>query len=72
MLDTFSFHNETSAKLPRLAFVSIKNAILGESYTLSVAIVGKEKMHELNLRSRGIDAPTDILSFPLSDTEGEI
>ena len=68
----FSFFNETKTKIPRLVFLALKNAILGEKYELSVVIVGKSKMRELNKRWRNEDKPTDILSFPLSKSEGEI
>lgn len=36
---------------------------------VSVAIVGNRKMHELNMKYRGIDKTTNVLSF--SQTEGE-
>ena len=53
-------------------FEAIKDKILGKNYDLSWAFISPEKIHKLNLTYRKIDAPTDILSFPLSDTEGEI
>ena len=34
---------------------------------LGVNIVGDRKIHELNRKYRGIDAPTDILSFALEE-----
>lgn len=34
---------------------------------LGVNIIGDRKIHELNRRYRGIDAPTDILSFALEE-----
>ena len=68
----FDFSNDTKAKIPHLAFLRIKNAVLGKKYELSVAIVGTSKMRELNRRWRDKDMPTDILSFPLSEAEGEI
>jgi len=68
----FDFWNETKAKMPRLAFLRIKEAVLGKRYELSVAIVGASKMRSLNKRWRDKDAPTDILSFSLSKSSGEI
>ena len=53
-------------------FHKIKEAALGKSYVLSFAFVGPEKMKKLNLIYRNINKPTDILSFPLSENEGEI
>ncbi len=49
-----------------------RNLILGKSYALSVAFVSPKKIRALNKQYRGIDAPTDVLSFPYSKTEGEI
>jgi len=72
MSASFDYWNDTKAKIPRLAFLGIKNAVLGKKYELSVAIVGRSKIRELNKRWRDRDEPTDILSFPLSETEGEI
>jgi probable rRNA maturation factor len=39
--------------------------ILGyETYDVTLLLVDDEEMQETNLESRGVDAPTDILSFP--------
>ncbi len=32
---------------------------------LSVLLCGDDEIHELNAQYRGVDAPTDVLSFPL-------
>lgn len=32
---------------------------------VSVAIVGGSEIHQLNLEHRGVDKPTDVLSFPV-------
>lgn len=50
----------------------MKEAVLGKKYRLSIAIITLAKMRSLNKTYRKKDAPTDILSFPLSKTEGEI
>jgi len=60
------------AKIPRLVFLRMKDAVLGKKYDLSVAIVRGDKRRELNRHWRDKDEPTDILSFPLSESEGEI
>ena len=36
---------------------------------VNLSLVGSGQMHELNLKERGIDQPTDVLSFPLVDYE---
>ncbi len=68
----FSITNKTKARLPSLAFAQMKDAVLGKDYELSLVIVGKKKIQELNKQYRNKDEPTDILSFPLSPDLGEI
>ncbi|MGH2925428.1 MAG: rRNA maturation RNase YbeY [Solirubrobacterales bacterium] len=36
---------------------------------LSVELVGREQIRDLNLRHRGLDEPTDVLSFPIDGAE---
>ncbi|TAK58045.1 rRNA maturation RNase YbeY [Patescibacteria group bacterium] len=67
-----SIQNTTKSTLPRVPFVEMKEAVLGKDYDLSVVFVDVEHMTALNLQYRKLDQPTDILSFPISDTEGEI
>ena len=64
--------NKTKGKLPRLPFVRLKNAILGEKYELSFACVTPKESHKLNLTYRQKDKPTNILSFPFDKNSGEI
>jgi probable rRNA maturation factor len=68
----FNIVNSTKAKLPRLAFANMKEAVLSNSYILTLHIVTKAKIQKLNNQYRNINTPTDILSFPISKTEGEI
>ena len=39
---------------------------------VSVTFTDNEGIHELNKKFRNIDKPTDVLSFPLFDYEGEL
>lgn len=64
--------NQTKGRLPSLPFVQIKNAILGEEYEISIAIVSPAVSRKLNKTHRGKDYPTNILSFPLSKNSGEV
>lgn len=64
--------NETSSVIPPIPFEAMKDAVLGKEYDLSVVFVSKEKIQSLNKQYRNIDAPTDILSFPLEKDSGEI
>lgn len=68
----FTITYQTKGKLPSLPFERMKDAVLGSNYELSVVVCDLNLIHQLNRDRRGKDAPTDILSFPLSDTEGEI
>ena len=36
---------------------------------VSVVVTGDERVHELNRAYRGVDRPTDVLSFPLFEAE---
>jgi probable rRNA maturation factor len=38
---------------------------------LSIILTSDARLHELNLNYLGIDAPTDVLSFPASETDPE-
>ena len=69
---TFRINNQTKAKLPRLAFVHMKEAVLGTEYDLTLHIVSKSKIQALSNTYRKIDKATDILSFPISESEGEM
>ena len=43
-----------------------------EPRNVSILITDNEEIHGLNLEYRGKDAPTDVLSFPLFDEEGNL
>jgi probable rRNA maturation factor len=53
-------------------FELIKKEILGSKYELSLVFCAAKKIQNLNNTYRKINKPTDILSFPLSKTSGEI
>ncbi len=53
-------------------FEEIKKTVLGSKYDLSLVFIGPKKIRELNKTYRNIDKATDILSFPLSKTSGEM
>lgn len=72
MAEGFSLVNRTKAKLPRLAFAHMKEALLGANYDLSLVIVGEHKARALNRVYRGKSYVPNVLSFPLSKRAGEI
>ncbi len=65
-------NNFSKGKPPRLPFDTLKKAVLGDKYELSVAFVGSAESKKLNSKYRNKRKPANILSFPLSKTEGEI
>jgi probable rRNA maturation factor len=70
--NNFSITNKTKGKVPPLPFVDIKNSVLGKKYSLSLVIAGDTLSRKLNKTYRNKDKPTNVLSFSLGDTEGEI
>lgn len=58
--------------IPLVPFLHIKEKIIGKNYNLTVTFCTPEESRLRNKAYRDKDYPTNILSFPLSDTEGEI
>lgn len=58
--------------IPILPFLRIKEKLLGKAYNLTVVFCTPQESQERNRQYRNKDYPTNILSFPLSDAEGEI
>ncbi|MBO5897424.1 MAG: rRNA maturation RNase YbeY [Clostridia bacterium] len=76
---TVYFENQTEEKITYKLKILIRRAIektltceqYGNDLQLSVTLTNDAGIQELNARFRGIDAPTDVLSFPLFDYEGD-
>ncbi|MGC9605567.1 MAG: rRNA maturation RNase YbeY [Minisyncoccia bacterium] len=68
----FDIINRTRASIPRARFRAIKDSVLGSDYRLDLAFIGSGDIRKLNLTYRNKDEATDVLSFPISRTEGEI
>lgn len=68
----FSISYTIKNKPKSLFFNNIKNNILGTDYELSLVFIGKVKSKTLNKKYRKKDKFADVLTFPLSKTEGEI
>ena len=64
--------NTTKGKHPCLPFEDIVDSIVGNDFDLSLVFIDKKKSRSLNKKWRNKDKSTNILSFPLSKTEGEI
>ncbi len=72
MSDTFTVTNNTKGKLPSLPFPRMKEEVLGKGYELSLVFVDEPEMQEISKNHHKKDKPTNILSFPLDETTGEI
>ena len=69
-------HIETEFPFPEDLLERAANAALEhQSHSLdselSVILTNDARLHELNLNYLGVDAPTDVLSFPASETDPE-
>jgi probable rRNA maturation factor len=69
-------HIEAESSFPKNLIEAAARAALeheGESLEadLSIILTDDARLHELNLNYLGVDAPTDVLSFPASETDPE-
>ena len=65
-------HRSGRGRNPSLPYNEIKNAILGNSYDLSIAFVNYADSEALHKKYKHTDGPANILSFPLTELSGEI
>jgi len=55
--------------LQQAALTTLVHLGMEEPFELAVVVTDDGTLHELNLRHRGVDGPTDVLAFP-DDTRG--
>lgn len=70
-METFSV-STTVRSYPTLPYADIKKAILGARYELSLTFVGATRARALNAAHRQKTYVPNVLSFPLSDSVGEV
>ncbi len=68
----FSITNTTRYKKPKINFLLIKNEVLGKKYKLSLVFATSNLSKKLNKDYRNKNYSTNVLSFSLSKTSGEI
>ena len=57
--------------LEQAAHATLEHEAETQEAELSIVLTDNEHLQELNLNYLGIDAPTDVLSFPASETDPE-
>ena len=57
--------------LKRAARTALEHEAQSLDSELSIILTDDARLHELNLNYLGVDAPTDVLSFPASETDPE-
>lgn len=68
----FALRTTVRGKVPRLSFEKIGTDILGAKYSLSLVLCGDSLGQRLNSQYRKKTYKPNVLSFPLSKSEGEI
>jgi rRNA maturation RNase YbeY len=53
-------------------YADVVRHILGDSYTLSLVLIGETRARRLNRECRGKDYVANVLSFPLDQNSGEV
>jgi probable rRNA maturation factor len=64
--------NSTIKSYPAFPYQSIKEAILGKGYQLSLTFIGEKKARALNTTYRHKTYVPNVLSFPLDEKNGDI
>ena len=76
-MDNVEIFNETNEEIedlkllkPLLEYARKIEHLEDTELEFSIIIVDNKKIHEINKEYRGIDRPTDVISFALEDSEG--
>ena len=76
-MDNVEIFNETNEEIedlkilkPLLEYARKYEGLEDTELEFSIIIVDNKRIHEINKEYRGIDRPTDVISFALEDSEG--
>lgn len=67
----FDFNEKYTDLVEMVAKEALRYEGFSNNCEISFSLVDNEEIHEINKKYRGIDRPTDVLSFPLIDFENE-
>ncbi len=70
--DGFGIISTVKGGVPYIPFEKIVREILGSAYHLSLVICGDKRSRRINIKYRKKNYSPNVLSFPLSKTEGEM
>ncbi len=70
MITIKSSHNFPASLFERAARAALRHQKESLDVELSIVLADDKRVRELNRDYLGIDAPTDVLSFPASETDG--
>ena len=62
-------HPNSAALIKKAAAMALKAEGIEEDCVISVMLTDDEGIHSVNKEYRGVDRPTDVLSFPLNELE---
>ena len=71
MITVDYFNVDGSAELEKIALAASKTALENISDDLSIVFCDDQYIQELNSQYRGLDRPTDVLSFPSDEINPE-
>ena len=60
---------ETAALIKKAAAAALKAEGITEPCEIGVTLTDDEGIHAINLENRGVDAATDVLSFPIDEPD---
>jgi len=60
-------HNEAAALIKKAVNMALDAEKVDEDCIISVMLTDDEGIHRVNMEFRGVDRPTDVLSFPMNE-----
>ena len=71
MINIESNHDFPASLFEKAAHAALKHQKESLDVNLSIVLTDNRRLHKLNRDYLGVDAPTDVLSFPASETDPE-
>ena len=62
-------HPETAALVKKAAATALRAEGVDEPCEIGVTLTNDEGIHAINCEQRGVDRPTDVLSFPIDEMD---